>query len=347
MRYQKRFVWVFLFLASYLILISVQERRLTVSVRGDHTSQEALSASRFHGDSSFQVCTKHELWFPAHNLEPLEIGYECSGEKYNNFTGEMFRYIEYHQQTKQLWGRRSYPFPPNKTVLLIGNSHMRQIAYSLVCQFADKVVHRRVFAERGTEHEFSFANNSTLFLVQNSPYVYSNIWNELIEKALGIQLSDLDAVVLGRFNNYSPGGKNNFVDQMLQITKDMPDVDFKHVKPPDVSSLMKCYSGLIVAISMFSKLQLREFESSVRKSTQLQMEMNRSNVLYISGRKHIEQLGECGTDGPLPEDACFMENDQPPISNLPVNMHRCTGNRGGHPDLIAWDLIETLHHFLT
>lgn len=65
--------------------------------------------------------------------------------------------------------------------------------------------------------------------------------------------------------------------------------------------------------------------------------IKRDNVRLINGRQYIGVLGECSSDK-WQGGAGTCENDP--------NAHRCVGARGGHPDLVAWDVVENLHDLL-
>ena len=88
------------------------------------------------------------------------------------------------------------------------------------------------------------------------------------------------------------------------------------------------------------------------------------NLYLIDGRRYIEQMGmECGTDDKKTMGTCrepppaMIDNDTTSTRNLeitsstkenkryrdPSDMHRCAGARGGHADLVSWDVIEGLY----
>merc|ERR1712183_698294 len=101
-----------------------------------------------------------------------------------------------------------------------------------------------------------------------------------------------------------------------------------------------------------------------------------NNVYLVDSRKYIEEIGlECGTDnkktmGTCKENLASTTNSSAKttktinLKNIvaisssedqnqtnsskknyrdPSDMHRCVGPRGGHTDLIAWDVTETLY----
>lgn len=246
------------------------------------------------------------------------------------------------------WGNRLYPFPNNTNTLLIGNSHSRQTVYSLLCQYDDQVVDTRGLGPRGINdtlpgsfNSVHFANNASLTYITNSPLVFAKDWKGIFEKyGLLNDIQSYDAVVLGMINDFSP--RNNpptkYAREMLDYVKRHPSMfDERNWKVLGIGieDVADVYKGPIVVLPMFSKNAKRR-EASARETARIWKESGvRSQVQVLNGREHIEALGECGATSVLGVDICHMENAQ--------SMHRCTGPKGGHPDLTAWDLIEALH----
>ena len=85
------------------------------------------------------------------------------------------------------------------------------------------------------------------------------------------------------------------------------------------------------------------------------------NLYLIDSRRYIIEMGiECGTDDkktigtchePLSIESLEDRGNQTTITNSSTtqrhrdssDMHRCAGARGGHTDLVAWDVIESLY----
>jgi hypothetical protein len=282
---------------------------------------------------------------------PIPIGYQCQGEAYDDFVIQMMEYVQVQQVASNVltWGRRPYPLPANKTILVLGNSHTRQTFNSMMCQYADKLV--------SIDNPCDFAlifhlhNQGVIILSTNSPLVHSHSWFELlIKKCLHgkkgtnnsisfekYKLDDFDAVVVGKFNQYSPRNPTNFLKEMLNYTATIPEVDFVNIPSPSVEDVVQLFPNrtAVVALTSFEV----NGKISVQKSTlrAIRKHKERSNIVFLDGRKHIDSIGmECGSNYHHTVGICGGQE----------NAHRCTGKYGGHPDLIAWDVIETLHTLL-
>jgi len=93
---------------------------------------------------------------------------------------------------------------------------------------------------------------------------------------------------------------------------------------------------------MFAKYGLPEqkmnlnFTQSVRGT--------RDNLSVIDGRKYIDDMKmECGSKGRFVVSQCLEMSDNRPGGESAVHQHRCIGDQGGHPDLIAWEVAEKLN----
>jgi hypothetical protein len=271
---------------------------------------------------------------------PIDIGYQCKGKEYDKFGKNLLAFAE--NATKHdgcCWGQRLYPIPANKTVLMIGNSHTRQVANALVCEYHDQITEIRAIGAEGTVGEDDFAirfrNNATIYNVCNHEIVHSYKWDKLLERLLNRSLRSLDSVVLGHFNRYVPGSSSQFHKGMLEKSDTNPDVDYANITGPLVDQFANTYAGPIVAIGMFEERKSylnKETDQLVTKLTS----QGREKVVYIENRKYVPYLGECGSDNKSGTSDCKETGGS----------HRCTGKHGGHPDLIAWDIIETLHEFI-
>lgn len=312
------------------------------------TSDENMPSKETKTKPSFRICQTESLVLPTKDQKSTELPvyFQCRGEAYEKFGEDLREYAEETKKGRELWGSRPFPMPPNKKVLMIGNSHTRQTAKALACQYAKEI--SMVDQISGTESAFYFSNNSTMYLVENSPLVYSTSWPTLLEENVfrHHSFSSIDAIVLGSFNNYNPSVKNSFQSNMLELSETRSDIDFKHVRAPEVSEVMRRYDGPILALSMFAEYSFSSFKDTFDASVNLQKANNRTNVVFLSGRKHIDKLGECGSDGKTEVGVCLMANDTSKYGRAPPDMHRCTGPHGGHPDLIAWDVIGVLYRFL-
>ena len=253
-------------------------------------------------------------------------------------------------------GRRPFPIPSNSTVLIMGNSHIRQMAETLLCQYADSVESFETTSIGTGKTDFFVAhlhNNATLISLTNNPIVYSKDWKKLLQEVINRRLSSLDAIILGHFNNYSESKGTNFLKTIDDIASNLNiTIDFENVAPPSLKDVAKVYKGPIVSVSMFGVQGIPEEKLSNTTQKSLLKYKSRDNVRVISGRKYIDELGmECGTDLYSSEGSDCTEmkkkNKKDDDSRPADHMHRCIGSLGGHPDLIAWEAVEAVHEVAT
>ena len=126
--------------------------------------------------------------------------------------------------------------------------------------------------------------------------------------------------------------------------------------PPRIEQVAKIFTnGPIILTSMFAKYDVSHFQEEKRSVTKLRkqrderMDMGpKQKFPIVDSRTYISKfgLGECGNDQRKGSDnACWMVGDAK-AGREPDAMHRCVGKRGGHPSLVVWDIVETLHRSL-
>ena len=268
-----------------------------------------------------------------------------------------YRLLLQSLEATELLGVDDNPPPtPNKTVLLVGNSHLRQVSESLMCQHWAQAEDAIQIGDRNT-FTVHFHNNATIHVLINSPFVYSHKWVDLLESRLIKQpIASLDAIVLGKFHSWNDSQYTAFHQEMqdLSTNKTIEGMDFNTIKPPEIGSVAEVYNGPIVAVSMFSKYAESEGINTERTMNILaEGSKGRKNLRCILGRKYIDELGlECGTDtgtgGTCNEPVASSStatNDSTATSD-PRNWHRCTGAHGGHSDLLSFDIVEELFALL-
>jgi len=250
------------------------------------------------------------------------------------------------------WGNpKDFPLPANKTVLVIGNSHTRQVSHAVLCQYADKV-HGFDAAEAGS-HAVTFQNGARWISITNRAIFYSRDWSQLLTHEMP-SLDDprnVDAIVLGRFNTFKESVNHTYALSMQSQQKELRDafpyieIDFQKIKGPDLLSVAKEFDEIpIVALTVFTK----HFDYMMPKWEETIKSLNRTDIALLNGRAHIDALGkECGTNDKETVGTCHeMDEERPRGSPSPSNMHRCAGGNGGHADLIAWDVVNKLHEML-
>jgi hypothetical protein len=290
--------------------------------------------------NDLQLCRLPALHFNnvadvENNRTDVGILFGCAGKEYNEFGDKLFSFANNISVHGNYWGRRSDPISRDKSILMFGNSHTRQTAHALVGQHHEKV--QSASCELGNNIcTFRFDNNVSLYVVTNSPVVHSHNWPDLLEGVVGRPLQSFDAVVLGKFNRWAECSAK-FKQVMARDGKVIDkSIDIEHIMPPNISAVAEFYSGPIVALSMYDKKVVKE-SNKTRATVEKMIGDGRENLVYIDARKYVGELGECGSDDKSGKSARCDEKSPG---------HRCTGPKGGHPDLIAWDVIESLHKVL-
>jgi hypothetical protein len=289
-----------------------------------------LHFCRSNENGNFVIPGKHR------GLPTLPIWYQCTGPAYKKFGQKLSSFadnITFHGPT---WGRRPFPIPANKRVLALGNSHTRQVMHSLICHTGAHV--ETVLAHKKYVHQtfrIRFLNGATLYLITNSPVVYSQEWVQLVEKSIHIRLDSLDAIILGQFNG-QVDGQSKFFQEMQAASENNTDIEFDLVDPPDLALVTKLYQGPILFLGSFYQFEprMQEKEQAQQVISDLVQE-GRNNLIFIDSRKYVQMLenNECSSNEKYNGGTC----EQHP------NSHRCTGQLGGHCDLVAFDLEEALH----
>ena len=288
--------------------------------------------------SSFELRTGHKL----------QIGYQCEGKKYEEFGKALKDFAAKSFLANE--GRRPFPFPPNTTILFFGNSHTRQMSTTLLCQYFQSVVefdNKSIGTGRTDYFVARFENNATIISLTNNPIVYSKDWSKMVEDIIHQKLNTLDAIILGKFNDYTESQGTNFLTTVSNIAKNLNlDIDFKNIPPPRLKDVAEVYSGPIFSVSMFAARGKHEHQASLTTMEVLQREKNRTNIHVIDGRKYIKAIGyECGSDLYKSIGECLEMTDETP--RLANEMHRCAGNMGGHADLIGWEVVESVFTVLS
>jgi hypothetical protein len=185
---------------------------------------------------------------------------------------------------------------------------------------------------------FHFQNNATLVTICNTPIVYSKNWLENIESVIGSPLSSFDAILVGTFNEYDPETASTFRTNMLAYSETHPDVDFKNIPAPTAEDVAFIFPGPVVMFGMFGRPNNDLAHSIAERMIGYWKEKsNRTNIKFISGRVHIDNIGM---------EAISRDRVNVGLCYAGKGHHRCVGPRGGHPDLLAWDFVEALYHLL-
>jgi hypothetical protein len=180
----------------------------------------------------------------------------------------------------------------------------------------------------------------------NSLFVYSPNWLEHLESVTKRKLSSFDAIVLGKFNGYKESRGTIFAAAIQNISAGYSDVNFQITPAPKLHNLAAVFRGPLIYVGMFAKYGQQQKDESIITMKEERRKNNRANIYVIDARKNIKALGECGSDDKYTMGRCHESGDVN-ANRESENMHRCVGEFGGHPDLIAWEVVEQLHQIIS
>jgi hypothetical protein len=285
--------------------------------------------------------------------------YYCSGPEYEQFADRLEDFVlNKHINQSSFWGRRPSPVPPNTTILLLGNSHTRQLFFSLACQYRNETVSlEKTPANNAHVATLTLWNGARVHSITNHWLVYGNDWPRLVLHELNLtSWNQIDAVVLGRFNNMKNAQGTSFAKwletEMMRIVSSgnsslaEPSFSLAAHPPPNLWQVADKYNGPIVVAGMFAAYSKSHFVAQQRHARGLIVHRNRTNIALVNGRTYMKALGECGTNE-INGGICLLKpDDTNKKGRLAKDMHRCVGHRGAHPSLIVWDVLEELHKLL-
>lgn len=320
---------------------------------------DAGTADAATDDTAFNFCK------PLGKHPYVINSYRCAGDIYEQFADRLHQLVESEAKSSSTWGRRSEMVPMGspqtneRAILVMGNSHVRQITRAIMCQYRHQAVGKRhVFLDDLMEFSFQFKGNKALKIYTsfNDPITYSPDWKQALEApyALNRTLESLDAIIMGYFNELEGNMGTNFAKNIIQQAKDHPElgIDTKKLGIRLLPEVAGAYPGPIVYVGQFAK----NFQFKYVKAERFQRDSNRTNIRTINARKYVNKLEsmmshkekaktpfyECVTDVQRDVGTCNLDKK----SRRFANGHRCMGEKGGHPDLVAWDVIEALHEML-
>ena len=291
--------------------------------------------------TDFNFCTVPYVLMRDTN-RTVDIPYQCDGPYYRSFISHLRAFsddmVTQGEQSFD-WGHRS-TLPANRKYLFLGNSHTRQTAMALLCQLNVRNTESLEQKNLAMARRYDLDNDAQVFLVVNSYVVHSPKWVELLEKQVGVKLADFDAVVLGLFNTCNADVNTTFTTEMKEMTDEDAQVDCMNQEGPSLKDVAAVYSGPLLYVSMFATYRYYTYSQDKEDASKLR---SRSNLLYLDGRQYIRMDGmeECGS--PKRDELVDCANDE----DARRHHHRCVGKFGGHPDLIAWDVVEFLYRHVS
>lgn len=300
------------------------------------------------------LCTKSTLqinWNAYRSInQSIPILYQCRGRVYDEFATALHRRLVsdiLNGTRPRTWGRRLYPLPANRTLLVWGNSHSRQVATTLACQHQDKLVdvqQHAVWEDR--VQRFAFANGSVLWVVVNSHIPYFPDWKDSLQQTLGVAslAEGVAVIVMGIWNPCDWARHNGKAIHAVQAENRSLD-SCRDESLPNVADLSKVYPGPIVFQPMFTTHSMFDDihnQSRVALQNLPPPRQEGNHTLYVSTRRVIDAMQH--------EGIAYYKDDMGPCSRTSnpryPYTHRCTGPLGGHADPVAWDWTEFFYNEL-
>ena len=247
-----------------------------------------LATSSNHS-RALQFCHQPSI---EHNNVTLNLLYQCEGQEYLDFGKKLAQFanqksslLQNYSSSSQ-WGRQYFPIPANRTVLVLGNSHLRQISKTVVCQFSNVIQSIQILPSLdpsdGKQEIFGveFLNGSRWISITNTVLAYSKQWHHLIlydglRTLLGAKgenddddtlASLIDTVIFGKFTRYFEAIGSSYMDTMAKAESAFYErhpteagltgavVDFFNIAPPTLLEAAIAFKlvGGIISVPMFS-----------------------------------------------------------------------------------------------
>lgn len=186
---------------------------------------------------------------------------------------------------------------------------------------------------------YTFGNGAVVYHGANDWTIHMRQWPMYLANQTGYPLDKFDRVIVGTTNSCNPPVHTNFADDMKQLLASRFGVDCENPEGPPFKEYAKIFRQPLMYVNMFA-LYSRARQVEDRREF-LATRHHYKPLYYEDARKYIDKMGkgvwECG--------ALSMKQRLDCVNNETATMklHRCQGERGAHPDLIAWDLVEFMN----
>mmetsp|Transcript_29 Transcript_29/g.50 ORF Transcript_29/g.50 Transcript_29/m.50 type:complete len:399 (-) Transcript_29:124-1320(-) len=289
------------------------------------------------------------VYSPGESHVGFSMRYRCEGPNYDLFSEEMHSFVwKKSKKMHPLWGKRG--LRANSTILIVGSSHLQQVAQSIVCQenqYGSGLVTMKTLDKHGDRAvmvRYTFGNGAVIYHAANTYAVHLNDWPSHLAKQTGLPSFEIfDKVIVGTTNSCTPPIQTTFATDMIKLLEEELGATCELPDGPSFSDYAAVFQQPLLYVSMFAKYARSRVSQDTREWNAVKANGNHSNAVlaYVDARKYIKDMGvntwECGSLSTKTKFDCV--NNETARDKL----HRCTGRRGAHPDLIAWDVVEFLN----
>jgi hypothetical protein len=274
----------------------------------------------------------------------IPMRYHCEGPLYDKFSKELHTFVEDYDAPNLLWGRQG--LAANSSTLIVGNSHLQQITETLVCQedrFGSRLVDITYldpdiydFVAR----RYTFRNGAVIYHAANTYAVHMKDWGKVLADQLGRRLDTFDKVVFGAANSCTPPVKTTFATEMNEFMTQRFGKVCERPEGPNVTDFYDVFPHQsLLYVSMFATYQAHVYRAARRTIHSLSRDQG-VDIAFLEARKYIKAMGGAGGKSECGSPRASSVSDCLHGDLARKKYHRCTGTKGSHPDLIAWDIVD-------
>jgi hypothetical protein len=295
----------------------------------------------------------------------FDITYQCQGPVYEQFTNTLRQIVTQHIQSGErpvTWGHRGYPLPTNQSWLLWGDTALRQVGKTILCQYATQVQHVQQYGDTYDAEmitKIQFQNGATLTMVINSYTPYMTDWVTALVQQLHLrkqgdndnhkedtsssssslqllqQTFQSGGIILG---NFYPcvGGFASFRNHMTAIRDQQPKDNMDCTssnRGPTIEAVASVFHRVVYVplweIPTMDDSPIPQIHNSTTTN---------NGITMINFRQFIDATqNECTAKSQYAiNNACTNDT-----TKRGKRQNKCTGARGGHVDVVTWELIES------
>lgn len=167
-------------------------------------------------------------------------------------------------------------------------------------------------------------------------------WAKLLAIQAGRPLESFERVIMGSTNSCSPPVKTTYVAETnLYLDKRNGGIGCEYPDGPPFAEFANTFTQPLLFMTKFAEYSLEQDQQLVN-DLQAHVQNRTNELVHLDARKYIKRMGgegvwECGSLSTKYAYDCVNN------ATAQQNLHRCTGDKGAHPDLVAWDLVEFMH----
>lgn len=290
--------------------------------KGQLTGSEAMDCAM---NTAQTFCTAGKIG------NDLKVPFPCAGPEYDKFGNALKSFADDPSTHGDSWGRRSFGLPSHKMILMLGNADTQQVAHSMACQHASgQEANHKIqtvqapLASDSTAQKITFTNNASLVILTDDRVAEETDAASLaaaIQRETGYAVDQYDGMIWGLFHDCGAVAAN-----------------CPNTTQPAFDAASRVFTGPMLFISMMADARSTQ-ALAIRDAIREYRSAGRRNLWFISGRRYISKLKLEGA-------TIYGNGDADNVPKTGRYGHRCTGDAGGHADLLAFDVTEFLYHQL-